>query len=114
MGVLTEDVAEERAAGGDDDLVSFDLIVITGQSYVEKVFLLPKLPKGPADVGLEVIPLQAEFLRAHCRSLISGVAVVRFVSGNSGNLTSVLKLFSGCEWLLLVVYFSAQYGARPG
>ena len=70
MGVLTEDVAEERAAGRDDDLVSFDLIVITGQSYVEKVFLLSELPEGPADVGLEVIPLEAELLRAHGLSVV--------------------------------------------
>ena len=70
MGVLTEDAAEERAAGGDDDLVSFDLIVITGQSYVKKVLLVPELPKGPTNVGLEVVPLQAELLRAHGRCVI--------------------------------------------
>ena len=102
VGVLPEDIAEEGAAGGDDHLVSFDLIVITGQSYVEKVFLVPELPKGPTDVGLEVVPLQAEFLRAHGLSLVSSLwFVILFnvqcsvVRGQSrGNFSNGLKLFT--------------------
>ena len=69
-------------------LVSFYLIVITGQSYVKKVLLVPELPKGPTDVGLEVVPLQAELLRAHGRCVMLFILFLYcwLVSSLSGKL----------------------------
>ena len=43
-------------------LVCLNLRVITGESYIKKVLLLPQLPEGNTDVGLEVVPLEAELL----------------------------------------------------
>ena len=60
VGVPPEHGAEEGAAGGEDDLVRLDLLLLARQGHVEQVLVVPQLPKGGADVGLEVIPLQAE------------------------------------------------------
>ena len=35
-----QDGSEERGAGGQDHLVSFNLLVITGKSHIKKVFVL--------------------------------------------------------------------------
>ncbi len=67
MPVAAQDGSEEGGAGGEDDLVRLDLVaILTGQRHVEEVFVLAKFAKGAADVGLEVVPTQAELLgRAH-------------------------------------------------
>ena len=114
VGILPEDVAEEWAAGGDDHLVSFNLVVITGKSYVEKVLLIPELPKGPADVGLEVIPLEAELLRAHGLSVVFSLWFVTLLVLSSVVRTGRWSLHKWSEIVYLQRYFSVQYGARLG
>ena len=36
------------------------LFVLTGQSDIEKVLVIPEFPKGSADVTLKVVPAEAE------------------------------------------------------
>ena len=66
MGVAPQDVPEEGRAGGQDDLVGLQLLlVITGQGHVKEVLVLAQLAEGHADVALEVVPPEAELLRPH-------------------------------------------------
>ena len=57
MGVTPEHGAEEGAAGGEDDFVGVDLIIVACEGHVEKVFIIPQFSKSPADVRLKVVPL---------------------------------------------------------
>ena len=57
-----EDRPEERRASGEDDFVSLQLVPLTGQCYVEKVFVVPELSEGGAYVALELVPLEAEII----------------------------------------------------
>ena len=60
--IASENFSEEWTAGSQDDFVSGDLRgVVTGQSYVEKVFLLPQVAECCTNVGLKIIPTKAEF-----------------------------------------------------
>ena len=57
-----QDGSEERGASGQDHLVSFDLLVLTGQGHVEEVFVVAQFLKRSADVCLKIIPTEAKFL----------------------------------------------------
>jgi hypothetical protein len=46
--VAPEHCAEEGGAGGQDDFVRLQLLIIARQGHVEKVFVLPELPEGAA------------------------------------------------------------------
>ena len=46
MTVSFQDSPEEGGAGGENNLVRLDLIVVTGQGDVKKVFVLSEFPKG--------------------------------------------------------------------
>ena len=62
--VHLEHPPEEGRAGGQDDLVRPHLpVVLRGQGHVEEVRVLPQLGEGRGDVGLEVVPPQAELVR---------------------------------------------------
>ena len=69
MGVPPQDGAEEGAAGGQDDFVGVDLVIVACEGHVEKVFIISQFSKSPADVRLKVVPLEAELFGAHCRGL---------------------------------------------
>ena len=56
--VTPQDGSEEWRAGGEDELVSGHLVISTGQSHVIQIILILQLSQRPADVLLEVIPLQ--------------------------------------------------------
>ena len=46
MGIIDQDLLEERAAGTEDHLVRLDLLVIiAGQSYVTEVILVEMIPE---------------------------------------------------------------------
>ena len=69
VGVTPEHGAEEGAAGGEDDFVGVDLIIVACEGHVEKVFIISQFSKSPADVRLKVVPLEAELFGAHCWGL---------------------------------------------
>ena len=60
MWVGPQHTTEEGTAGGDDDLVGLDLLIITGESHVEKVFIITELLEGTADIFLKIVPFQTE------------------------------------------------------
>ena len=62
-------IPEERTASREDDLVSLHLGIITGESDIKEVLLLAEFSESDADVGLEVVPPQAELLRGHLGTL---------------------------------------------
>lgn len=72
VGVLAENTSEEWGAGGQDQLVCLDVLVTGahGQGHVEKVLLFPQFSERYRDVGLKIIPPEAEFFR--CRHLGGG------------------------------------------
>ena len=44
--------------------MSLDLVVvITHQGHIEELLLFSQESKGPGDIGLKIVPLQAEFFR---------------------------------------------------
>jgi len=63
MWVAPENVPEEGRACRQDDFVSLDLGIITSESHVEKVFLLPQFSEGNTNVSLKIVPTETEFLR---------------------------------------------------
>jgi hypothetical protein len=58
-------VPEERAAGGEYEAVSFGGVTIADQSDVQKVLLLPNIRHSRADIGMEIIPLEAVLFSRH-------------------------------------------------
>ena len=53
---------EKRGAGGEDELVGLDLLLLARDRHIEKVLLVPYLLEGLADVPLEVVPLKTKFI----------------------------------------------------
>ena len=53
---------EKRGAGGEDELVGLDLLLLARNRHIEKVLLVPYLLEGLADVPLEVVPLKTKFI----------------------------------------------------
>lgn len=70
MRVAPQDCFEERRAGGQDDPVGLQLVVLAGQRDVEELLLLANVAKGGAYVSLKVVPLETELFRGHCGWLI--------------------------------------------
>ena len=63
VSVLLEDVLEVRTAGGEDDPVGGDLVlVVTDQGHVIEILLTPQSRESLGNIGLEIIPLQTELL----------------------------------------------------
>jgi len=52
--------AEEWGAGREDDLVGLQLVIITGESDIKKVFVLSKLSECCAYICLKVVPTEAK------------------------------------------------------
>ena len=48
-----------------DHLVSLDLVLVTGKSYIIKALVFPELPQCTADVWFEIGPSQTELLICH-------------------------------------------------
>ena len=76
-GLLGEDVPEELAAGGEDDLVRAQvvrvgLVVVGGEGAVEELAVVPDPGEGPGHVGLEVVPPEAELLRGAHVEVVEG------------------------------------------
>ena len=65
MGVPLEDSLEEGGAGSEDDPVGLELLLSAHQGDINEVSVLPEVPEGAADVGLEVVPPEAELLLRH-------------------------------------------------
>ena len=56
---------EELAGRREDDLVGGHRVLLAGESHVEKVLLLPKLPELSTEVRVVVFPCEAKFLIIH-------------------------------------------------
>ena len=67
--IPAKDVPEEGTASRQDHFVSLHLGIITGEGDIEEVLLLAEFSESDADVGLEVVPPQAELLRGHLGTL---------------------------------------------
>ena len=65
VGVASEDGSEEGRARREDDFVGLDLLIITGQSHIEEVFVVPQFTERCGDVGFKVVPPKAELFRGH-------------------------------------------------
>ena len=65
VGVLPQDISEEGAAGGEDDFVGWQLVIITSESYVEEVFVFTEFAKSDTNVRFEVVSAEAKLL---CRT----------------------------------------------
>ena len=52
--------SKERAAGRQNYFVRLQLVSLTGECHVEKVFVVPQLPERGAHIALELVPLEAE------------------------------------------------------
>jgi len=63
VGVAAQEVPEEGRAGGEDDLVRTQLVLLARQGHVEEVLVLAKLTEGNRDVALEVVPTETKLLR---------------------------------------------------
>ena len=60
-----ENVLEEGAAGGEDDLVGLHLVVLARQGHVEEVPVVSEFLQRCTDVGLEIIPPQTKVVSSH-------------------------------------------------
>ena len=60
VGVLPQHASEEGAAGGEDDLVGLDLVILACQGHVKEVSVVSQFTKSNAHVTFKIIPLQAE------------------------------------------------------
>ena len=60
-----EDVLEEGAAGGEDDLVGLHLVILARQRHVEEVPVVSEFLQRRTDVGLEIIPPQTKVVSSH-------------------------------------------------
>ena len=56
MWISAEEILEERTAGGEDDFVGLDLVILTGKSHVKEVPIVPQLPECYTHIGLKIIP----------------------------------------------------------
>ena len=66
MGIIDQDLLEERAAGTEDHLVRLDLlVVIAGQSYVTEVILVEMIPEGLTRALVKLFPGQLVSLCSH-------------------------------------------------
>ena len=63
--VPPENGPEEGGAGREDHFMRLDLVVVTGEGDVEKVFILAEFAEGAGDVRLEVVPTKTELLGRH-------------------------------------------------
>ena len=64
MGVLLQQVPEEKAGGGEEDPVGFNLLsILTCKSDIRIVVSLAEAPECCLDAALELVPLQTELLR---------------------------------------------------
>jgi len=65
MRILFQHNSEEGAAGGEHQLVRSDNIAVTNQGYIQEVIIVPDVGEGGGDVGVEVIPAEAELFCGH-------------------------------------------------
>ena len=56
---------EEWATSREDNFVSLDALIFTGQGDISEVSVIPQLCKRPLHKLLEIIPLQAKLLIRH-------------------------------------------------
>ena len=57
---------EEWTTGGENNLVSLNLVVLTRQGNIEEIFIISEFSKGNANVRLEIVPTQTKLLtRTH-------------------------------------------------
>ena len=63
MLVLDQHLFEEGTGCCQDHLMGLHLVtILTGQSHISKVKVLPQIPKGFVNIGIKVIPLEAKLL----------------------------------------------------
>ena len=62
VGILPEHTSEERRAGGEYDLVGEQLVIVAGESNVEKIFVISKLLERSTNVGFKVVPTQTKLV----------------------------------------------------
>ena len=56
-------VSEEGAAGGEDQLVGLDLLLLARQRHVEKIFIILEILQRGTHILLKLIPLETEGIR---------------------------------------------------
>lgn len=61
-GIGFEKFPEVGTAGGEDDLVGGEAAAVAGEGDVDEVLLVPEMPKGREDAGVEVVPAQRVLL----------------------------------------------------
>ena len=59
---IFQNFLEEVGACSQDHLVSFNLLIRTGEGHVREVFVLFQITESAADIGFKVVPSQAELL----------------------------------------------------
>ena len=62
MLVSLEQLPEPVRAGGEDDLVGLDLVLVTGKRHVQEILLLSQILERVTHIGFEIIPPEAEFV----------------------------------------------------
>ena len=68
---ILENCLKESRAATKYEFVSLELPGATAEGAVKQILLVSDLPEGSADVGLEVVPPQAELLpRSHFVELV--------------------------------------------
>ena len=82
-----EDVLEEGAAGGEDDLVGLHLVILARQGHVEEVPVVSEFLQRRTDVGLEIIPPQTKVVSSHLWSCLEEVVVTAMVAEDVQSLT---------------------------
>ena len=65
MGIVSQHIAEEWAAGAQYHFVSLNLTVLTGQRYVKEILFVPQIAEGNAYIVLKVVPLEAKLFTGH-------------------------------------------------
>ena len=60
--VTSQSSPEEGGAGGEDELVGLDLLLLTRDRHIKEVLLIPQLLERLANVPLEVVPLKTKFI----------------------------------------------------
>ena len=60
--VSPENRFEEGGTGGEYDLVGEQLVIVAGESNVEKIFVISKLLERSTNVGFKVVPTQTKLV----------------------------------------------------
>ena len=70
----SEEIPKEGAGGGEDNSVDLNvLIIITSESQIKQLLLVPQISDSQAQVGLELVPTKTEFVALRKTGIHVGV-----------------------------------------